>query len=584
MPRFDTLIRNGRIVDGTGSPAFYGSVGIRDGRIVEIGGLADAEADEIIDAEGKIVAPGHVTIHSHYDAQLFWDPYCSNSGEHGVTTVLNANCGFSVAPVRAKDRDRTMSMLSTTEQIPVAHQKAAMPWDWETFPEYLDRVKSLPKGINVMTFLPLNPLLVYVMGVDAAKSRRPTKAEIAEMHRLINEAMDAGAVGISMSVMGAEGNSHVDSDGTPMPTDILHDDDVVEISRAVADRGEGVIQMLSQIAHFGNRPVSEKVARMARGSGARVLHNAFITNDALADLTTEDIAWIDRLRADGLDVAGAALINRGWVEAGVQELDTAAGQLQGVRSIIACDTADEVMALLADAAFVDRFSQEYAQSGPASGAGGLEQQRVIEVGDSPDLQPMLGKTLAEIGEASGKTVVEALCDLALRSRLALQLRSAPFSAENPDIAIQLLRNSGISAGVSDGGAHTKAFNNGHYGTELLIWLVRERKLMALEEMHFQLSLKPARTIQLNDRGALLPGFWADILIYDLDALYLHETRYRIIKDMPLGDWRRAPDAGGYARILVNGKTTHVGDKSTGATPGQLLRVTSDRRSGARIAA
>jgi N-acyl-D-amino-acid deacylase len=584
MARFDTLIRNGRIVDGTGAPACYGSIGIRDGRIVDIGALAGAQADEVIDAGGRIVAPGHVTQHSHYDAQLFWDPYCSNSGEHGVTTVLNANCGFSVAPVRAKDRERTMAMLETTEQIPAAQQRAAMPWDWETFPQYIESLARLPKGINVMTYLPVNPLMVYVMGVDAAKSRRPTRAEIAEMHALINEAMDVGAAGISMSVMGVEGNSHVDFDGTPMPTDTLHDDDIVDIARAVAARGEGIVQMLSQIAFYGNRPVSEKVARMAKGTGARVLHNAFITNDEMKDMTTDDVSWLENLRQDGLDITAGALLNRGWVEAGVRELDTAAGQLPGVREIIACDSDEAVMTLLQDPAFVKRFSDHYASVGASNGAGGFENQTIIEVGDHPELQALKGRTLQSVAAETGRTVVEVLCELGVQSNLAVQFKSAPYSAADPHLAVQLLRNSGIAAGVSDGGAHTKAFSNGHYGTELIKWLVREEKLMTIEEMHFQLALKPARTIQLQDRGALLLGYWADIIIYDIDALHLDESRYAIRHDMPQGDWRRVPIAGGYHRILVNGVTTHIDDKATGATPGQLLRITCDRRGAAQLAA
>lgn len=229
MQTFDTIIRGGKIVDGTGAPAFYADVGISGGKVAAVGNLKAAQAKEVIDAKGKIVAPGHVTQHAHYDVALFWDPYCSNSGENGVTTLVNANCGFGVAPVRKGDKERTMQMLETTEQIPVSHQRAALPWDWESFPEWLAHVKALPKGVNISTYLPLNPLLVYVMGVDAAKSRKPTAAEMAEMHRLINEAMDAGAIGISMSAMGVEGNSHVDYDGTPMPTDAIHHDTIVDI-------------------------------------------------------------------------------------------------------------------------------------------------------------------------------------------------------------------------------------------------------------------------------------------------------------------------------------------------------------------
>lgn len=573
--KFDTLIRNGLIVDGTGGPKRYGDIGITDGRIVAVGRLADAEADEVIDAEGKIVAPGHVTAHAHHDAQLFWDPYCSNSGQHGVTTILNANCGFSIAPVRPADRERTMLMLSTTEQIPVEQQRSALPWDWETFPEFMERVRALPKGVNIMTYLPLNPLLVYVMGIDGAKSRRPTADEMAQMHRLINEAMDAGAVGISMSVMGMEGNSHVDFDGTAMPTDALHDDDVVEIARAVVERGEGIIQMLSQIQQYGNRPLSERVARMAKGSGARVIHNAFIPHDALPDASYDDRAWIDGLREEGLDITAGALINRGWVEAGVRELDTSAGQMAAVRELTACRTDEDMLRLFSDPDFVKRYSAEYDALTNVSGSASVGGQIVIDVGGVPELEQFLGQSLDEIAQQTGKSPIATLCDLAVRTNLKVQFKSGIWAAADPSQLQHLLASAGIASGVSDGGAHTKAFANGHYATEMLIWLVREEKCYSIEEMHHQLSLKVARSILLEDRGAILPGFWADLLIYDLDELYYDRTRYNIVHDMPNGDWRRDANAGGYSRILVNGITTFANDATTGATPGQVVRVTSD---------
>lgn len=584
MTVFDTLILNGRVVDGTGAAAVWADVGIRAGRIAAVGNLKTAQAPEVIDAAGRIVAPGHITQHCHHDATIFWDPYCSDSGEHGVTTLLNANCGFSVAPVRAADRERTMLMLETTEQIPVAQQRIALPWNWETFPEYLQRLAALPKGVNVMTFLPLNPLMIYVMGVEAAKSRRPTRAEIDEMGRLINEAMDLGAVGISMSVMGPNGNSHVDFDGSPMPTDAMHDDDVVEIARAVADRGEGIIQMLSLIAIYGNRALTEKVARMAKDSGARVLHNIIMTGEGMETMVTEEIAWVNRVRAEGLDLTVGTLLHCGWVEATILDLDTAAGQLAGVREIVACQTEDEARTLLADRAFVKRFSDEYARVGPSNGSGGVEQQTVISVGDHPELASLVGHTLADIAARSGQTVVEALCDIAVKSDLKMQIKSAPFSAMDGAQAVQILRNPGIAAGVSDAGAHTKAFSSGNYATELLIRLVRDQKLMEVEELHYQLSLKVARTLKLEERGALLPGFWADILIYDLDALYFDRRQMQVVHDMPGGDWRRVIRSGGYDRILVNGVTTHIGGKTTGATPGVMPRITRNLGTPVAVAA
>ena len=576
MATFDTIVRGGRIIDGTGAAGYFGDIGIRDGVIAAIGNLKSAAAQEWIDAEGKIVAPGHVSAHSHYDVSLFWDPYCSNSGENGVTTVLNANCGFGLAPVRPADRERTMLMLENTEQIPVTHQRAALAWDWTDFPTYLERVRATPKGVNVMTFLPVNPLLIYVMGVDAAKTRRPSATEMAEMHRLINEAMDAGAIGISMSVMGAEGNTHVDFDGSPMPTDGLHPDDVVGLARALAERGEGIIQMLSQIVGFGDMSLTERVAATTAGTGARVLHNIFMPLDAVPDGVANDLAWLEGLRGKGGDVTAAALLSRGWTEGGLQDIDTSMGQLPAVREIVRCADREAVLALASDPAFVARLSKQYAQMGATAGSAGLENQTILSIGDDPQLQRFVGRTLAEVATMEGQPIVATLLDLSVRSDLQLLLKSPPIVSADPRQAARLLSHPAVLAGASDGGAHTKAFSLGQYCTDLLIWLVREGGLMSLEEMHFQLSFKTARALNLYDRGALLPGLAADLLIYDLADLYYDLDRFEVVHDMPQGDWRRRARAGGYSRILVNGVTTHRNDRPSGAVPGRLLRVTDPR--------
>ena len=575
MQAYDTIIRGGLVVDGTGAAPFYADVGIQGGRVAAVGRLPAGAGREEFDAHGMVVAPGHVTQHAHYDAMIFWNPYLPNSGENGVTTVANANCGFGFAPVRPADRERTMAMMETTEQIPVVHQRAALPWDWESFPEYLERVRALPKGVNILSYLPVNPLMIYVMGIDAAKSRRPTEAELQEIHRLINEAMDAGAMGISMSVMGVEGNSHVDFDGTPMPTDIMDPQVAVDIARAVAGRGEGVIQMLAQIAHYGDRSITERVARMAKGSGARVVHNIFLTSDQAPQMVAEDLAWLDGLRADGLDVNAQTLCYLGWQEGGVRDLDVATGQLPAVREIVACESDAEILALISDPAFQGRFQAQYSQQGPSNGAAGFESQIVIEVGPAADLQSCRGKTLGAIAEELGQHVIKVLLDLAVASKLELQIKSTPFGATDPSQAVRLMGHSAVSIGVSDGGAHTKAHALGFYGTDFLTWLVRQEKRVSLEEMHYQLALKCAQALQIRDRGAILPGFWADILIYDLDKLFVDRERMEIANDMPNGDWRRTVRAGGYSRILVNGVTTHVEGEPTGATPGQFVRVTQE---------
>ncbi len=575
MREFDTIIEGGYVVDGTGGAGTYADVGIVGDEIAEIGNLRGRQASDRIDATGKIVAPGHITQHTHYDAALFWDPYCLDAGRNGVTTVANANCGFGFAPVREKDRERLMGMMETTEQIPVAHQRAALPWNWESFPEYLEEVRGLAKGVNVLTYLPLNPLLVYVMGIEAAKSRSPNAEEMTEIHRLINEGMDAGAIGISMSVMGAEGNSHVDVDGTSMPTDAMDHDAIVEICRALVDRGEGVIQMLPQIVYFGDRSITERVAELVKGTGVRIIHNTFLTHDQLTDIVSYDLDWLNEMRANGCDVTVGCLLNRGWVECGIRELDTAGGQLPAIREIVACSSDEEVLELIGNPSFVQGFEEQYASAGPSNGAAGLEGQTVIAVGDNAELKSYLGKTLAEIAAETGQSVVATMLDLGVKSKLKLQLKSAPISATTPEQALEYMAHAGVVGGGSDGGAHTKAFGMGHYATDLLIWLVREEKRLTLEEMHFQLSLKSAKSLKVKDRGALLPGFKADILIYELDRLHFDMSQYEIVHDMPGGDWRRQARAGGYDYIIVNGEITHQGDEPTGKTPGAFGRITSE---------
>ena len=572
MTTFDTIISGGRIADGTGCPLYHGDIGIIDGRIARIGDLSRASATQHIDARGKTVAPGHVAQHAHYDVAIFWDPYLSNSGENGVTTVVNANCGFGVAPARPGDRERTMQMLETTEQIPVAHQRSALPWDWESFPDYLARVRSLPKGVNILSYLPVNPLLVYVMGIDAAKTRAPTASEMTEIHRLINDAMDAGALGISMSAMGAEGNTHLDCDGSPMPTDVQGHQVILDICRALVERGEGVIQLLSHLVIYGDRGLTEQVLALAKGSGVSVVHNAFITSDLMPDMIDSDLAWLDAQLDRGYDTTANAFMHRGWIEAGMRQLDVACGMLAAVRRIAACRSDEEVLPLIADPRFCEDFAGEYRAKGATNGANGLEGQIVINVGDNPALAPYLDHTLGEIAQQQQVDAVTAMLDLARRSGLALQLRSPQVASRDPRQAARMLAHRGIVVGGSDGGAHTKSFGMGHAATDLLIWLCREQKLISQEDMHFHLALKPARSVQLRDRGALLPNYWADILVYDLADLYFDTRRYEIVHDMPNGDWRRKGRAGGYDYILVNGQVTHHRDATTGATSGQFVNA------------
>ncbi|NOT57097.1 MAG: amidohydrolase family protein, partial [Deltaproteobacteria bacterium] len=216
MATYDLILRGGMIVDGTRLPRYRADIGIKNGRIAKIGRLAAHEATKTIDASGLVVAPGFVDLHTHYDAQVYWDPYCSISGWHGVTSAVIGNCGFGFAPVRPEERDRSMLTMTRVEAIPYASMKEGMPWDWVTFPDYLNSIERTPKGINLLPYVPVAPIMIWAMGLDGAKSgRMPTEKETQEMCRLIHEGMDAGGCGWSSQRLGAN-SIQMDYDGTPM--------------------------------------------------------------------------------------------------------------------------------------------------------------------------------------------------------------------------------------------------------------------------------------------------------------------------------------------------------------------------------
>src|ERR671916_2665460 len=244
MADFDIQIKGGTVVDGTRAPRFRADVWVKDGKVAQIGGRAPGFAKKVIDADGLIVAPGFVDLHTHYDAQIRWDPYCTISGWHGVTSVVLGNCGFGFAPCKPDFRERSMLTMVRTEAIPLdAMREGMLPkWDWETIPEYLDSLERSPLGVNVLQYMPTASLMIYVMGLEAAKSRPATNAERKEMQRLLHEGMDAGLCGFSIQRLGPN-SIQADFDGTPMVTDTMVDDDIFALAEVLAERDEGFIQM-----------------------------------------------------------------------------------------------------------------------------------------------------------------------------------------------------------------------------------------------------------------------------------------------------------------------------------------------------
>ncbi len=299
MTKADLHIRGGLIVDGTRARPVRGDVVIANGRITELGGRRTPDARTTIDADGLVVAPGFVDLHTHYDAQIRWDPWCTISGWHGVTSVVLGNCGFGFAPVRPDFRDRAMLTMTRTEAIPYESMQVGMQWDWETIPEYLDSLDRAPKGVNVIQYMPTASLMTYVMGLEAAKSRPATPAERREMQRLLAEGMDAGLCGFSIQRLGPN-SVQADFDGSPMVTDTMVDEDILALAEVLRERGDGFIQITQ--AEGSMKRDQAFLERLAATAQRPVLHNAVAPSRSNPETHRRPMRWIEACRERGLPI------------------------------------------------------------------------------------------------------------------------------------------------------------------------------------------------------------------------------------------------------------------------------------------
>jgi N-acyl-D-aspartate/D-glutamate deacylase len=571
MADFDTLIRGGCVVDGTGTPKFTADVGIRGGRIAEIGRIDRARALRVLDADGLIVAPGCIDLHTHYDAQIQWDPWCSISGWHGVTTVVLGNCGFGFAPVRAEHRELAMRTMSRTEAIELAAMRAGMRWSWETIPEWLDALDGLPKGVNCLSYAAILPILYWVMGVETAKQRGPSAAEQVEIDRLLDEALAAGACGWSMQRMG-KGTAQTDFDGTPMATDTMREADLLALARVLSRRGEGFIE----ITQASERRTADNLAvveRLAQAAGRPVLFNVVQALNDYPDLHRRYVAWLADCHRRGIPVYGQGVSVRQPFHVSLEAwnlYDMAPSwnrALQGTR--------EQKTANLRDADTRRAMVREVDEGAiPFAVLGGRIETWVIEGPEGvPEVARFFGHTVGDAAKALGVHPVECLLDLSLAADLRASFLTQSATSDNPDLVAELLASPYVMAGVSDGGAHAKFAVGGAYTTDLLEWLVRDTGRLSVEQAHTKLAWLPARAAGLRDRGALIEGLAADVIIYDL-AEIKRVPDWRIAEiaaDQPAGEWRRIQRAQGYHFTLVNGAVTFEGNACTGATPGRLIR-------------
>ncbi len=487
---FDILITGGTIVDGTGAPRRIADIGIRDGRVAEIGPLADAPTGRVIDARGMIVAPGVIDLHTHYDGQIFWDPYCTASGLHGMTSAVVSNCGFGFAPCKRDPavQERYMGMMETTEQIPAAALREALPFTWESFPEWLGVVGALPMGVNLGSYVPLNSLMIFVMGSveDARATDAPTEAEISTMQGLLREAMEAGALGFAFSKLD-EFNSHKDH-GAPMPTDAADPSTAYRLAEVLRDLDRGVIQALVDLPMaIDHNEIAEELARV---SGRPVIQNIIVPFDHIPQEVDRVLDWLDACEAQGLDVYSQALAFRAWNESKVLDWNTwdVVPELAAFSAL-----GDDVEARLAMASDPEWRASLKAKYGPElmTAAGGtLETCKLVDAG-CEEYAAFEGWTFDRIAEKEGRHVVDAFFDVVVASRCAMDFRTMQPISQDPELFTRMYKHPRVIAGTSDGGAHLKFYCGGQFSTDLLMWLARDEGRFSLEEMHEKLSLLPA---------------------------------------------------------------------------------------------
>jgi N-acyl-D-aspartate/D-glutamate deacylase len=564
----DLLIRNGTIVDGSGAARYRGDVGVRDGRIVEVGRVGSV-AERTIDADGLIVAPGFVDGHTHMDAQVAWDPIGSCSCWHGVTTVIMGNCGFALAPCKPEEREWFARCLTAVEDIPTEAMLTGIDWTWETFPEYLANVDRLPKAINYGAYIGHSALRMYVMG-KRALSEVATEDDLARMAAAVREAMRAGAMGFSSS----RSTTHVTPDDTPVASRIAEWSEVDRLVGAMAEVGAGIFQVGPDISGgAAQRAFLARLKRVALESGRPVMFGTIASRQGDdPNPWTYQLEYLDECAAAGARVWGQTTtrsINAIFSLKSYLPFDV----LPAWRELRRLPLAEQ-KARLADPATRRSLVAEEARMKPRDnvfqgGGAATTDPRRPDYGNLYAMKDVEWNdpTVAELAAARGQHPVEVMIDLALANDN--QVFVQPLVNERPDHVLGMLRHPRTLATFSDSGAHVCQEMGSSLQTHMLSYWVRAKQAFTLEQAVRKLSHDNAAAWGLADRGLIEAGYRADLVLFDAERV--RPAMPTVEADLPGGARRLVQKAEGIAATIVNGVVTLENGRSTGRLPGVLLR-------------
>jgi len=565
----DFAIIGGTVIDGTGTARRRADVGIKNGQVVALAepkGL-DEPAAKTIDATGLFVTPGFIDIHTHYDAQLFWDPVASPSPLHGVTTVVGGNCGFTVAPLVETQAGYLMRMLARVEGMPLASLEAGVPWDWRTFADYLDRLEG-SIGINAGFLVGHSALRRAVMGEDSV-GQAASLTQVDAMVRLLHESLAAGGLGFSSS----QAPTHNDAEGDPVPSRAAVPEEILSLAAAVSDHPGTTLEFIPTIGPFSPEHI-ELMTGMSLAANRPLNWNVLGVNARNPDMHVQQLSASDHAAEHGATVLALTVP------------DTMRFRLNFLSGFIfdAIPGWEAAMALpkeakmkvLADSEERGRLREAAASpaAGPLRGMVNWPPMAICETFTDVN-RGLAGRTVGSVAEERGQDPFDVVCDIALADELRTSF-SPRLATDEPGVwekRAELWRDPRVLLGASDAGAHLDMIDSFTYTTALLGPSVRDRGLIGLEEAVHLLTDRPARVYGITGRGRIAPGWQADLVVLDPERVGpgpVH-TRY----DLPGGAGRLYAEAEGIEWVLVNGAPLVQGSNFTGERPGRLLRSGRD---------
>ncbi|MGH7309757.1 MAG: N-acyl-D-amino-acid deacylase family protein [Candidatus Rokuibacteriota bacterium] len=567
---YDLVIKNGEVIDGSGLPRYRADVGVRYGRIVTIGRIRE-RAREVIDAEGQVVAPGFVDGHTHMDAQIFWDPLGTSSCWHGITTVVMGNCGFTLAPCAAADKDLVVRNLQRAEDIPPAAMAAGIEWRWTTYPEFLECLEGLPKGINYAGYIGHSALRTYVMG-ERAFEAQATEDDLRAMERELRDALRAGAMGFTTS----RSPSHETPDGRPVASRVARWDEVRRLVGVMGDLGAGIFEL-----------AGEEVDRTPGNPGLRDYHVR------LRDLAVETgrpvtfgvfgrrgVPGVWRKYLDLLDETAAAG-GRMFAQAHSRSLSA----LLSFKTQLPFDRLPvwkELRALPVEEQR-QRLRDPDLRRRLVEASGARDDRRALGTEAQPADYDWLfvfdtvygpHRSVADVARERGQHPAQTMIELALEKDLDLFFLQ-PVANEDQDVALEIMRHPRCVVTFSDSGAHVSQLMDSSLQTHLLSHWVRTKQAFTLEQAVRMITLVPATLWGFADRGLIREGMAADFVVFDPDTIAAEMPE--VVDDLPAGARRLVQRTRGVAATVVNGEVLLREGKPTGALPGRLLRGPLARR-------